>query len=132
MMNDQVYTLDQPLILETDGSGYWSNKKVKVPVLALHLRSYSYGDKLYGELRVVYDTLVWLRNYGLIYTDRQFKKELDLLLIEMNLDPQDVSYSEQGMQGLDYVSLDAGPKFIESWDEKFENFRLTSEDLSVE
>ena len=31
------------------------------------------------------------------------------------LDATDVSYSEQGMQGDNYVSLDVGDQFIASW-----------------
>jgi hypothetical protein len=31
----------------------------------------------------------------------------------------DVGYSEQGMQGDDYVSLDVGESFIASWEAKF-------------
>jgi hypothetical protein len=36
-------------------------------------------------------------------------------LISIGLDSSDVNYSEQGMQGDNYVSLDAGPNFIESF-----------------
>jgi hypothetical protein len=32
---------------------------------------------------------------------------------------KDVEYSEQGMQGDDYVSLDAGTEFYRAWMKKF-------------
>ena len=53
--------------------------------------------------------------HGLIYTDAQFKRELRSFLETQGLDATDVSYSEQGMQGDNYVSLDVGDKFIASW-----------------
>lgn len=101
-------------ILRTDGSGYWSNVKENVPVVGLEL-AYENEESSFGELRVYFDTSVWDVNHdGLIYTDRLFKKELLEMLSGLHLGT-DVSYSEQGMQGDDYVSCDVGPKFIESY-----------------
>jgi hypothetical protein len=55
----------------------------------------------------------------LIYTDRQFQNELRVFLNQHGLVGADVDYSEQGMQGDDYVSLDVGRKFLKSWEAKF-------------
>jgi hypothetical protein len=44
-----------------------------------------------------------------------FLKQLRKYLVGLGFNSEDVGYSEQGMQGDDYVSLDAGPKFIESF-----------------
>jgi hypothetical protein len=52
---------------------------------------------------------------GLIYTDRLFEKELCVLCDKLGLAGDDVSYSEQGMQGDNYVSCDVGAEFIASW-----------------
>jgi hypothetical protein len=46
-------------------------------------------------------------------------KELRAFLDAHGLPGKDVCYSEQGMQGYDYVSLDAGTEFYEAWMEKF-------------
>jgi hypothetical protein len=52
---------------------------------------------------------------GLIYTDKGFMTELKALLEANGLDASDIGYSEQGMQGENYVSLDVGENFIGSW-----------------
>jgi len=102
-------------VLSTDGSGYWSDRSAQVPVTGLDLSYVAHGET-FGELRVYFDTDSWdIDDHGLIYTDRRFIKELHDLLRGVNLDPEDVHYSEQGMQGHDYVSLDVGAKFIKSF-----------------
>jgi len=100
--------------LNTDGTGYWSNVKESVPVTGLEL-AYENDESDFGELRVYFDTTVWdVDTKGLIYTDRQFLIELVSLLSGVGLET-DVSYSEQGMQGDNYVSCDVGPDFIKSY-----------------
>jgi hypothetical protein len=77
--------------------------------------SYVNDEGDFGELRVHFDTNTWdVDTDGLIYTDKQFINDLKVLLnrIELNTD---VSYSEQGMQGDTFVSLDVGPEFIKSF-----------------
>ena len=102
-------------VLSTDGSGFWSDRVAQVPVTGLDLSYVAHGET-FGELRVYFDTDSWdIDDHGLIYTDRRFIKELHDLLRGVNLDPEDVEYSEQGMQGHDYVSLDVGSKFIQSF-----------------
>jgi hypothetical protein len=77
-------------------------------------------DRIFGELRVYFDIDTWdVDKLGLIYTDRQFEKELREFLNQQGLPGKDVSYSEQGMQGDDYVSLDAGTEFYRAWMKKF-------------
>jgi len=101
-------------ILVTDGSGYWSDVSKAVRITKLELITDS--DLEFGELRVYFDTNTWdVDNDGLIYSDNMFIHDLRVLLVRMKLAGTDVGYSEQGMQGDDYVSLDAGPKFIQSW-----------------
>ena len=55
---------------------------------------------------------------GLIYTDKTFMNELRAELNFLGLIGDDVTYSEQGMQGNDYVSCDVGTEFIEQWIKK--------------
>ena len=100
--------------LNTDGTGYWSGtaKAVKCERIAI---SYCNEEMDFGELRVYFDTDSWnVDEDGLIYTDEQFLAELKEALNDAALNASDVTYSEQGMQGEDYVSLDVGPKFIDS------------------
>ena len=102
-------------VLKTSGDGYWSNVAKDVRLLGIEL-SYINDEEDFGELRVYFDTNTWNVNEdGLIYTDRLF---LDLLggeLLGAGLNSIDVSYSEQGMQGNSYVSLDVGPVFLNSF-----------------
>lgn len=70
----------------------------------------------YGELMVKFDLETWNTDkHGYIYTDDGFIAELKDFLTRAQYDVSDLGYSEQGMQGDDYVSLDVGPKFIASW-----------------
>jgi hypothetical protein len=70
----------------------------------------------FGELRVYFDTDTWdIEKHGLIYTDRLFLKQLREKLSEIGFEGSDVEYSEQGMQGDNYVSLDVGEKFLRVW-----------------
>jgi len=99
----------------TDGSGYWSEVAKPVQITGIAL-PYVNDERDFGELKVYFDTKSWdVRKDGLIYTDRQFLRELQSLLTNMGLDGSDIDYSEQGMQGDDYVSLDVGPAFINSF-----------------
>lgn len=101
--------------LHTLGDGYWSNAERAIGITRLEVPRVDKED-LYGELRVYFDPKFWnVNKLGLIYTDTLFLLELKEWLAEIGYNPADVSYSEQGMQGDDYVSLDAGPDFITSW-----------------
>ena len=105
----------QAVVFNTDGSGYWSEVAKPVQITGIAL-PYVNDERDFGELKVYFDTKSWdVRKDGLIYTDRQFLRELQSLLTNMGLDGSDIDYSEQGMQGDDYVSLDVGPAFINSF-----------------
>jgi len=102
-------------VLNTDGSGFWSSVRKSVPVTGLDL-GYINDEGNFGELRVYFNTQAWdVNNDGLIYTDRLFLKELRKFLNDKGFAGADVDYSEQGMQGNDYVSLDVGAGFIQSF-----------------
>ena len=103
----------------TAGDGYWSPRAQQVDVTGINI-SYINKDQSFGELRVYFDTASWDTQVdGLIYTDSLFISELGLLLHEVGLDPRDLDYSEQGMQGNDYVSFDVGEQFMRSWLNRF-------------
>lgn len=100
-------------VLHTNGKGHWSG--VAKAVKCTHIEVTSNAEMDFGELRVYFDTASWdTSKDGLIYTDNLFLKELKVALANATLDPCGVGYSEQGMQGVDYVSLDVGGDFIKS------------------
>ena len=101
--------------LNTNGRGYWSTEKRAVKINALSI-GYVNDEEDFGELRVFFNLNTWnTERHGLIYTDGLFLRELQAFLKGLGLRGTDVSYSEQGMQGDNYVSLDVGKKFIDSW-----------------
>jgi hypothetical protein len=113
----------QAVIFNTSGTGYWSREEKAVTITDIQLgrgTQWEDEDEIFGELRVYFDTETWdVNEHGLIYTDRQFIKELQEFLTAHGLPGDDVCYSEQGMQGDDYVSLDAGTEFYKAWMAKF-------------
>ena len=108
------------VVMHTAGNGYWSDSAKSVEVVDMQI-AYVSDDKDFGELRVYFDTKTWnVEQDGLIYTDGQFISDLREFCNVQGLDGNDVDYSEQGMQGDNYVSLDVGGKFIDSWEAKFD------------
>jgi hypothetical protein len=106
--------------LQTDGNGLWSEAARRVQIVGLAM-GYRDDENEFGELRVYFDVKTWdIEQHGLIYTDDQFLTELDAELSKLGLAGADVDYSEQGMQGDDYVSCDVGAAFIASWDKLYE------------
>jgi hypothetical protein len=108
----------QKVIFNTSGDGYWSNVQKAVEIT--DMRVVYVNDELdFGELRVYFNTDTWNVNTdGLIYTDAQFKIDLMQFAVQHGL-VVDFCYSEQGMQGDDFVSLDIGADFLASWIAKF-------------
>ncbi len=108
------------IVFNTSGDGYWSNT-FNAQILITDMTLGYISDELdFGELRVHFDTKTWdVDKQGLIYTDSLFKKQLREFLDAHGLPGADVDYSEQGMQGDDYVSLDIGKKFLRAWSAKF-------------
>jgi hypothetical protein len=107
----------QAVTFNTDGSGYWSNVAKAVRITDMRL-GWVCEDNEFGELCVYFDTNTWdVTKHGLIYTDRQFKAELNAFLAEQGL--CEAEYSEQGMQGDNYVSLDVCEDFLRAWERKF-------------
>lgn len=117
--------METTIILNTDGRGLWSTKSKQVVVTGLDciITKMEDEDQLFGELMVRFDTASWDTDKdGLIYTDDLFLKELHTFLKSQGFTTEaseDVSYSEQGMQGDEYVSLDVGTEFCEEWLAKY-------------
>ena len=115
--------------LQTDGGGFWSIHKADVGILKVVVDVWpscnsgldddevSDEDKLLiGEMGVFFNPLDWdCEKHGLIYTDDLWQAQLRKTLIDIGFSEEaakNVMYSEHGMQGDDYVSLDVGEKFL--------------------
>jgi hypothetical protein len=108
----------QKVIFNTKGDGYWSNVAKAVEITDMQL-GYVDDEGDFGELRVYFNTDTWnVEQDGLIYTDGQFAEDLANFLVAHGLSAS-AEYSEQGMQGDNYVSLDVDKKFLDSWNAKF-------------
>lgn len=104
-------------ILNTDGMGYWSDVAKAVAITEIQVSVFD-ETREFGEMRVYFDENTWdVEEDGLIYTDDLFLNMLNEHLASYGLPA--VEYSEQGMQGDDYVSLDVEADFIKVWDDKF-------------
>lgn len=103
---------DCNFIARTDGSGLWSTAHRPVRVVGYEL---AYCDDDFGELRVYFDEDTWsVDELGLIYTDELFLASVTEFLISRGytVDSASVDYSEQGMQGDDYVSFDVSGQIV--------------------
>lgn len=102
---------------KTDGSGFWNDRKRTVTITDIET---TYNQDLdYDELRVYFTEKSWNTEiHGLIYTDRlwiqQFRKGLNDIGFSKKA-IEDMEYSEQGMQGDNYVSMDVGSDFLIEW-----------------
>lgn len=112
----------------TNGKGLWSEEArlVIINKLAIGYSSLTYypEEPFFGELRAYFEPSGFTRGswnvegYGLIYTDRLWLKEFKAGMRAAGFSikaVQNIHYSEQGMQGKDYVSMDVGPVFYASW-----------------
>ena len=96
----------------TCGDGYWSTvaKYVFVESINMYISADEEEEGCDGDLQAYFTEETWNDSYGLIYTDSAFLACVHTALIEAGISieaAEDVCYSEQGMQGDDYVSMDA-------------------------
>ena len=78
--------------------------------------AYVNEDGEYGELRAYFDTDTWnINEDGLIYSDPHWIDEFRGLMRSLGFTGRacaNIRYSEQGMQGEDFVSMDVGADFM--------------------
>lgn len=100
---------------QTNGRGYWSSTAKFVTVNRVRL-AYLDDDGDFGELRAYFDPAEWdVDNDGLIYTDRAWMQSFKACMNTLGFSDralEAVAYSEQGMQGDNFVSMDVGITFI--------------------
>lgn len=121
---------------KTNGVGHWNQSPdIEVPILKIEVRGKgtNWMGAQHGLVNVFFDTSVWTTDErGLIYTDEGWITDFKKLLAERYEFTEDalssVAYSEQGMQGPDYVNLDVGPRFLRECD-KFHRFSAGLETL---
>jgi hypothetical protein len=98
-----------------DINGLWSQVAKTVQVLQVKL-AYVNDECDFGELRAYFNTSTWdCDQDGLIYTDGIWLNEFRALMRSLGFTRNavnDISYSEQGMQGDNYVSMDVGEDFL--------------------
>lgn len=103
-------------ICNTSGDGFWSREKKSVILKNMKIDEICDDDK-YGELCVYFDSDSWnTEKDGLIYTDRLFISEFRTILQNLGFSKEEsnnANYSEQGMQGDNFVSMDVGEKFLQ-------------------
>jgi len=105
------------LVINTDGMGLWSSECRAVNILGATVSKTVEDDEVWGELRVIFDIYDWdINKHGLIYTDKRAQSELKAHFNSIKLDTSDMGYSEQGMQGSNFISFDVGKAFIDSWE----------------
>ena len=101
--------------LHTAGDGLWSKHVGLVRIVRVWL-NYTNDEMDFGELCAEFDTTTWdVDEHGLIYTDKQWISEFRALMKSLGFSPKaiaDIGYSEQGMQGDTYVSMDVGADFL--------------------
>lgn len=125
-------------ICATDGSGLWTDVCKPVKILRLdiaYLDNETLIGSTFGELRVYFDVKSWDAVYdGFIYTDKNWIKDFRSFLRSMNFTDravESIDYSELGMQGTDYVSMDIADPFIIECD-KLTNFVYGNESKKIE
>jgi len=101
--------------IHTQGDGLWSTKQRTVRVVRVEL-AYCNDEGTWGELRAYFNHGWDCDTDGLIYTDKRWIEEFRALMKTLGFSPvaiDDISYSEQGMQGTDFVSMDVTKTFLQ-------------------
>jgi hypothetical protein len=117
----------------TDGKGLWSQFEKTVTVIHVEL-AYTNEDVDFGELVAYFDTSTWdITENGLIYTDPRWIDEFRGLMRSLGFTRkacEDITYSEQGMQGNNYVSMDVGADFLREVDPMY-RFTINKEAINA-
>lgn len=121
----------------TNGKGKWSvdARMVQINRIGFGYVSTAYypEDPFHGELRAYFDPSGFTNGswnnegFGLIYTDKLWMKEFKAGLRKHGFSikaVQNLGYSEQGMQGDNYVSMDVGAVFYASYQKLMKKIKV--------
>lgn len=107
----------------TDGSGMWTNRKKELPIYKVEVVTIKNDIQELHELRAYFFETQWnINDLGLIYTDKRW---LETFIQGLHfvaglgwhaLMNNAVMYSEQGMQGDDFVSMYVDAVFVKEWE----------------
>lgn len=90
------------IVTQTNGIGFWTGIRKKVNIHSIEVDD--------GEMRAYFNVKDWDDSqHGLIYTDEGWLDSFKTGLVSLGVSAKMVDYigySEYGMQGEDYVSLD--------------------------
>jgi hypothetical protein len=116
-----------------DGRGLWSATEKFVTVNRVRV-AYLDDDGDFGELRAYFDPAEWDTDKdGLIYTDRAWMSSFLSCMATLGFSVQalaDIDYSEAGMQGNNYVSMDVGGDFIRECEALY-RFAVNKEAINI-
>lgn len=136
-MKELEYSRKLPAIVMTGGDGYWTKIAKQVVIRGVVITHVDISDEVgedddggceYNYVQVYFDSTKWnIENDGLIYTDRTFMKNLLETMKFLGFSKENLSYSEHGMQGRDYIHFDFSPS--DSFD--FSKFKLDREYDSI-
>lgn len=116
-MGAQPSVIQLNAVVKTRGDGRFLNSPVKKDVLVRYIQLKG------SRAQVYFDTSTWsVDKGGLLYTDTGFERQLKRLLrTRLGFTPRALralQYSEQGLQGVDYVDFDANAAFLLAWREQ--------------
>lgn len=105
-------TVPVSITASTDGMGSWTSERRPMKIHKIRFKPYIYTENGVGSIYV--DASFYVKDWdtdrhGLVYTDekwlREFRKAFYAKFPAMKgIDPR-IDYTEQGMQGRNYVSL---------------------------
>ena len=125
--------LVKTIIATTNGKGWWNDVIRKVRITQIEIESIvdDNGDEIDFHdktrtpaamiIRVYFNPKDWnTEKHGLIYRDKNWLAEFGKGLLKVGLPSKGLAYTEQGMQGDDYVSLECNkPKTIAAFIKAF-------------
>ena len=119
-LQERYYYKKVIMFCKTNGSGYWSRKLVLVKHKLIELISRSWQGvwpENHFSLNVYFEKDCWsVCEDGLIYTDESWLNDLKENFNKLGFEHTDkICYSEQGMQGNDYVNLDIQESFAKEF-----------------
>lgn len=85
-----------------DSKGYWGNSDSSEEYIITKVEVNYDVEENYGDVNI-FLTDYYAGRYGLIYTDKKFEEDIHKLIKDSGLR---LEYSEQGMQGGNYVNMD--------------------------